>query len=112
MKFVTPSAFPKYVLLSVIITIINNNDSSASPWNLPHWNFTSAFSFNCQFHSPVFHGFSDEFYEFVAYLVHFGTVYNPALLDHIVCFFVVNLRHNYIFLSRFVLIEDMIINVS
>ena len=41
--------------------------------------------------------FHDELYNFVRYLEHFKTIYYPVLWDHILCLFVVNPRHGYIF---------------
>ena len=49
---------------------------------------------------PVFHGFLYKLYDFVEYLVQFKTVYYRALRDHIVCPFVINQRHSYIFASH------------
>ena len=82
--------------LSGIIAIMNSNGDSASPWNIPLWNFASAKLLpppRCQFHFPGFHGFLDEVYDFMWYFVHFQAVYYPALWEHIICLFVVNLGH-------------------
>ena len=64
---------------SGIIAITNSNDDSASSRKIPLRIFISAQLFplaeSCQ---PVFHGDIDKLYDFVRYLVHFETVYNPA----------------------------------
>ena len=51
------------------------------------FNFTLDFLSNvsfflcCHFHSPVLHGFVDELFDFVGYVVHFQTFYYEALLS-------------------------------
>ena len=80
---------------------ITNNSNSVYPWKIPFLIFNSAFSSCCQFHSPVFPGIPDKLYDFFGYLVHFETVYNPILRDHIVCLFIVNRRYSCIFFVSF-----------
>ena len=69
--------------LSGIITIINSNSDSSSPWNIHLWIFVSAKLFPpaVKFYSPGFHGFLDRFYDFIRYFVQFETFYYPALCD-------------------------------
>ena len=57
------------------MTIMNSKGDSASPEKIPLWIFVSALLFPpyCQFNSPGFHGFLDEFYDFMWYFVHYFT---------------------------------------
>ena len=55
--------------------------------------------------------FFHKLYEFVGYLVHFEIVCYPALRNHIVCLYVVDQRHSYIFSSRLALLEGALINI-
>ena len=95
--------------LSGIIAIMNGHGNSASPRNIPLWIFASAKLFHPAVNSTlqVFMVFLDN--DFVIYLLHFETVYYPALGDHIINLFVVNPCHCHIFPSRFTLVEDVLI---
>ena len=95
--------------LSGIIIIINSYGECASPRNMPCGIFLFAKvsppainpTFVC-----FFSGFSDEVYDFYT----FSKFYYTSLRDHIIGFFVVKPRHGKIFLLRFDLIEDVLIN--
>ena len=89
--------------LSGIITIRIISGDSPSRWKIPFWIFisTKLFPAAVNSNSSVFHCFHDKLYGFIWYLVHFETFYYPALRDNIVCLFVVNPRHNYIFSVSF-----------
>ena len=55
--------------------------------------------------------FRDQFYDFVGYLVYSLTIFHLKLRDHIICLFIVNPRHGYIFPPHFALLEDVLITV-
>ena len=59
-----------------------------------------------------FHGFSDEFYDFIGYLIHFRIIYYPGLQDYIIGHFVANLRQVYIFPQRLALLKDVPISAQ
>ena len=95
--------------LTGIIAITNSKGDSASPWKIPLWIITLVKPSPLAV-SPFFHGIFNELYKFPRYLVNFKIVYYPALRDLLMCLFIVNPRHNWIFPSRFVSREDVLIS--
>ena len=93
MKFVSTCEFSK-LCESGIIAITNSNVDSD-----PLRNFTSVKLFPSTVSSPVFPIIFDRIYDFVGFLVHFEAVYYRAFC--MVCLFVVNLLHSYIFFISF-----------
>ena len=97
-----------------LFAIRNGDGNSASLWNIPLWILTSTAVVHPSINSNLqfFHGVRDELYAFLGYLVHFETVHYPDFWGHIVCLFVVNPCHSYIFSSRFAPLEDVLINAE
>ena len=86
--------------MSGIITTTNSVGDCVSSWKIPLWIFTLAKLFLLLLLPlSIFFYFLDKLKEFVGYLVHFETLYYPALRDHILCLFIVNSSINTFFVS-------------
>ena len=97
--------------MSGIITITNSNSDSTSLWNIPLWNFTPVKVFPHTDNSTVqFFLVSSINFDFAEYFIHFETVLSSFVGPYRMLF-IVKPHHNYIFLSRFYLLEDVLINV-
>ncbi len=76
-------------LLDQLLLLLHPAVRPVFPLPAPH-EVHEFFSFCCQFHPPVLHGFLDKLLDFVVNIVHFEIVYYSALWNHIIYLFVVN----------------------